>query len=97
MNTFVNFDNENKVQPIGMIPKREGILHSPGEGIGNLEIHFMKASALSRALFLCLCDEDLGLEERDRQALGELAGEVAKHSSALAQAFYDDKLEIVKK
>ncbi len=65
-------------------------LHLPGriKQLENLEEHLLKATRLSRALWMALCNEDLSLEdERAHYALMELASEVADHARAAEYVF----------
>jgi hypothetical protein len=65
-------------------------LHWPGRAhcLESLEEHLVKASHLSRALWNALDTDGLGLDERDRLALYELAGCVSDHASAARFSFY---------
>ena len=79
--------------------KHAEMLHLPGriKHLEDLENHLLKASRLSRALWLALCSEDVSSEgERDRYALMELASEVADHASAAQYVFNTQGLARVK-
>ncbi len=75
-----------------VITARADALHLPGRVhcLMLLEEHLNKSSSLARALWLAL--EDAGLEdERDRDALYELASAVADHASAAVYIFYHEE------
>jgi hypothetical protein len=75
------------------------MLHLPGriEHLEDLEGHLLKASRLSRALWLALCSEDVSSEdERTRRALMQLASEVADHASAAEYVFHTQSADRVK-
>jgi len=62
----------------------EDIRHDPSEPLKSLDEHMIIACRLSRAMWLALDGKhDHDLDERDRQALYELASEIAHHSSAV--------------
>lgn len=70
------------------------MLHQPGriKQLEDLENHLLKASRLSRALWLALCSEDVSSEdERTRRALMQLASEVADHASAAEYVFHTER------
>jgi hypothetical protein len=67
----------------------QNMLHFPGraERLEDIYEHLCKASRLSRALWLALTKGDFSDDERDIDALRELASAVADHSSAALYIF----------
>jgi hypothetical protein len=73
-------------------PDNGGFLHDPSriDHMGDLECHATKAARLSRALWDALCNYDASYDdERSRNALIELASDVADHTSAIEYLFYE--------
>ena len=69
------------------------LLHLPGRAdhLEDLEEHLLKASRLARALWVALSNEDISSgDDRTRNALMELASEVADHASAAEYVFHTE-------
>jgi hypothetical protein len=72
------------------------LLHFPGrkDNLGDIYDHLNAAARLSRALWTALNNSDLDLaDERDREAMIELASIVADRTSAAEAAFYKKELD----
>jgi hypothetical protein len=68
------------------------ILHIPSRAnhLEGLEEHLRSASCLARALWIACNSTDAFHDQRDRQALAELANALADHASAALLSFYKE-------